>query len=885
MKRRKPYTNDDAAKSATQAMPAYDAIEPKAPPPKGANGIDRQAKRPMRITAEVLAKARTQRQTDPFRPKNLHPPGVGPRKGGPGGAPKLAMDENIAGYSSWAADNWAAQIAQGALGSAFLEGQEFLGYPYLSILSQRAEYRAIVDTIAREATRKWIELQAVSEDDRKKKHDAAKAAGLDRAQPKDTDKTGRIRELTDYLDHLHVRQVFKKRSQDGEYFGRAHLYIDTGDFGDPDEMKAPLGSGRDAISRMKIKRNGKLSIRTIEAVWCYPNNYNSSNPLSPDWYSPQTWNVQGTEVHVSRLLWYVPHPVPDLLKPAYSFGGLAGTQLAKAYVDNFLRIRQSVADIVQAFSVMVLETDLSETLTAGGDEIFKRAGLFNLVRANNGLMMINKDTEGFSNVAAPLGTLDMLQAQAQEHMAACRQIPIVKLLGIQPAGLNADSEGIMRSFYDTIEAYQESDIRDDLTKVVDFAQLALWGAVDDEITIAFRPLWTLDEKGKAEVDKIRAETGVILVDGNVLHPEEERGRIAADPDSPWQGLDADDVPEPPEMTAGGESGEGGEESEAGGTLEPTKIKSSINVAGNDEESFREEDHPREEHGRFTSGGRGSAKAGHEKTKVENGRRVTESGNSLPAHIESLKIPPGWTDVTFNPNPKGALQATGKDSKGRPQAVYSSEFSASQAADKFSRINELNEKISAIVAQNEEARRSKNQKTRAAADCAFLVMSTGIRPGSNKDTGAEKKAYGATTLEGRHVAVDADGQVRLRFVGKKGVDLDLPVTDKAAAEMLLARKEKAGDGGKLFEIDEKALLDHVHSLDGGGFKTKDFRTHLGTSTAVDEVKKQKPPTNEKEYRKAVMAVAKTVSAKLGNTPQIALQAYIDPSVFSKWRMGA
>ena len=50
-------------------------------------------------------------------------------------------------------------------------------------------------------------------------------------------------------------------------------------------------------------------------------------------------------------------------------------------------------------------------------------------------------------------------------------------------------------------------------------------------------------------------------------------------------------------------------------------------------------------------------------------------------------------------------------------------------------------------------------------------------------------------------------------------------------------------GQLFEVNEKSLLDHVHTLDGGGFKTKDFRTHLGTSTAMAEVGRRKAPTDE------------------------------------------
>src|SRR6185312_1596424 len=189
----------------------------------------------------------------------------------------------------------------------------------------------------------------------------------------------------------------------------------------------------------------------------------------------------------SRLLTFIGREVPDILKPAYSFGGLSMSQMAMRYVDNWLRTTQSVSDIVNAFSVMVLLTDLATLLMGSGDELFKRADLFTNFRDNKGLMLVNKDAEDLKNVSAPLGGLDVLQAQTQEHMAAVSRIPTVKLLGLQPAGLNADSEGVMRAFYDSVHAYQERFFRPNLQTIVDFIQLSLFGKVDPEITCTFNP--------------------------------------------------------------------------------------------------------------------------------------------------------------------------------------------------------------------------------------------------------------------------------------------------------------------------------------------------------------------------------------------------------------
>ncbi|MCI3161933.1 anti-CBASS protein Acb1 family protein, partial [Klebsiella pneumoniae] len=86
---------------------------------------------------------------------------------------------------------------------------------------------------------------------------------------------------------------------------------------------------------------------------------------------------------------------------------------------------------------MVLKTQMGNTLGVADASVMDRAELFNDIRDNRGLMILNKETEEFANVAAPLSGLEALQAQAQEHMAAIPGIPLVKFFGLQPAGLNA----------------------------------------------------------------------------------------------------------------------------------------------------------------------------------------------------------------------------------------------------------------------------------------------------------------------------------------------------------------------------------------------------------------------------------------------------------------
>lgn len=500
-----------------------------------------------RITDQIVARARRRDQlSNPFSLPEF-PPRARPPVGS-----QMAMDDT----GQWATQSWTSGLAAVSLGTIGA-GLAFPGYAVLAELAQRPEYRRFAEVFATEMTRKWISLKSTGDD------------------PKEQ----RIQELGDYLDNLGVKDVVRRCLELDELFGRSHLYVDTGDTDDRDELRTSIGDGRDETSRTKIQRGKLKALRAVEPVWCYPTQYDSNDPLRGDWYEPTTWFVMGKEVHRTRLLKFVGREVPDLLKPTYSFGGLSMTQMSMPYVDNWIRTRQSVADLIHAFSVFVLKTDLGAALQDGGEELFKRMDLFNILRDNRGLMMISKETEDFANVTAPLGGLEGLQAQTQEHMAAVSAIPTVKLLGVQPTGLNATDEGGIRMFYDWIAASQEKRVRRHLTTVIDLAQLSLWGEVDDEITFGFEPLWSLDEKGQAEVREIDARTSVSYVDAGVLSTTEVREHVASDPDSPYSSIDVEEEPdlrseeeEGLDPRAGGKipglrpphpqgEGEGGEESE------------------------------------------------------------------------------------------------------------------------------------------------------------------------------------------------------------------------------------------------------------------------------------------------------------------------------------
>lgn len=305
----------------------------------------------------------------------------------------------------------------------------------------------------------------------------------------------------------------------------------------------------------------------------------------------------------------------------------------------------------------------------------------------------------------------------------------------------------------------------------------------------------------------------------------------------------------------------------------------------DSGEFEESKHPRVAQGKNAGE---FAKKGSGGTST----RTSKSGGSVkllvpahadkaqwPAHIKKLKLPPAWTDVHYNEDSSSPMQATGKDAKGRTQYVYSIKYRESQTAKKFKRVKSLDKKYDQISLQNDRALTSKDPIVREHALVTSLIMEMGLRPGSDKDTQAAEKAYGATTLRAEHVKTDGK-TTRLEFVGKKGVHLNLPVTDAHLADEL--RKRAKQDGPLFPNVSAGSLLRYVGKLGGGGFRTKDLRTLVGTKTAQNEISNTPLPKSISQYKKQVKDVANVVASKLGNTASICLQSYINPVIFAEWR---
>jgi uncharacterized protein len=395
----------------------------------------------------------------------------------------------------------------------------FPGYPHLAFLATRAEYRAMSAALSKEMTREWITLNSSETDGEATKK--------------------KITELTKKIEDIGLQQVIQRAIEHDAYFGRAQILIDISGH----DLTTPL-----ILSNKTIKPNTFNKVTTVEAMWTTPAAYNAINPIAPDFYKPAKWFMLGKEVHASRLLTIITRPVPDMLKPAFNFGGMSLSQLAEPYVDNWLRARQSVSDLLSNFSTTALKTSMDQVLTATGDDIsdgdaaddlFSRAELFTATRANRGLMLLDMDREDLVQVNTPLSGVHELQAQAQEQMCAVSTAPSTILLGVAPSGFGNIAEGEIQTWEKRCGAEQESHWSAPIHIVLCVLQLSMYGAIDEDITFTFNPLSQMTQKELSEIraaDATAAQTyeGMGAVDGM-----EVREKIARDPESGYQGLDLD----------------------------------------------------------------------------------------------------------------------------------------------------------------------------------------------------------------------------------------------------------------------------------------------------------------------------------------------------------
>lgn len=254
-----------------------------------------------------------------------------------------------------------------------------------------------------------------------------------------------------------------------------------------------------------------------------------------------------------------------------------------------------------------------------------------------------------------------------------------------------------------------------------------------------------------------------------------------------------------------------------------------------------------------------------------------------ARIRALAIPPAWTDVWISADPRGHIQATGRDARGRKQYRYHARWREVRDAAKYHRLVAFCAalpKLRAIVER--DLRCSCLCRTKVIATVVALMERAQLRVG-NEEYARDNGSYGATTLRDRHARFQGDTLV-LAYRGKGGIDRRVQITDRRLARIVRTCRDLPGqrlfqyvDGDDVRPISSSDVNDYLRDATGGPFSAKDYRTWAATLGAALLLCAQEAPASQRQCKRCITQVVTAIANQLGHTPAICRKSYIHPQV--------
>jgi DNA topoisomerase-1 len=272
-----------------------------------------------------------------------------------------------------------------------------------------------------------------------------------------------------------------------------------------------------------------------------------------------------------------------------------------------------------------------------------------------------------------------------------------------------------------------------------------------------------------------------------------------------------------------------------------------------------------------------------------GRPVRGAGEL--ARIRALAVPPAWRDVWICPDPRGYLQATGRDARGRKQYRYHPRFRAVRDETKYERMIGFGQALPGLRERvDTDLSRPGLPRPRVLATVIRLLDQTFMRVG-NEAYARENGSFGLTTMREEHVDVSG-ATVQFEFRSKSGKTQSVRLEDRRVARVLRRCQELPGqelfqyldEAGGRQTIDSADVNGYLREAMGRDFTAKDFRTWGASVLAASQLRTVAPPRSARHARSVLVHVAERVAHRLGNTPAICRKSYIHPAVIQAYLDG-
>ncbi|GLU29324.1 DNA topoisomerase IB [Brucella sp. NBRC 12950] len=257
-------------------------------------------------------------------------------------------------------------------------------------------------------------------------------------------------------------------------------------------------------------------------------------------------------------------------------------------------------------------------------------------------------------------------------------------------------------------------------------------------------------------------------------------------------------------------------------------------------------------------------------------------------IAKIVIPPAWKDVWICQNPRGHIQATGRDVRGRKQYRYHADWTLMRGNSKFANLAGFASGLSDLRRRvDKDMRRRAFSRDKVIATVIWLMDRLLLRVG-NIDYARNNKSFGVTTLRNRHLREES-GELRLIFKGKSGKDWNLKISDRRISKIIRSLQELPGqqlfqyfdEAGQRHAISSQDINAYLRNATHAEFTSKHFRTWAATSSAFKGLIALERPATTAARKKMLNCEIDKIAQQLCNTRAVCRSSYIHPLVLKQW----
>lgn len=297
-------------------------------------------------------------------------------------------------------------------------------------------------------------------------------------------------------------------------FGGSGLYIGT-KVGSPTDELLPEQMVRDGITYIHGFTRRDLAFNEIE-----------TDPVSPWFGMPKMFQltISGSqqaaiEIHPSRVITFSGMPHPDPMRAgSQDFWGDSVLQIMLDAIKNAVSGQQHVAALIPEAKIDVVQVPgLSDMLSTdvGTAKVTKRFQEAAIIKSLFGMVLLEGDNEGngeqYQQKQIRFTEFPDLLRQYLQVASGAADVPVTRLLGQSPSGLNATGDADIRNYYDNVKARQKRELKPRLDRLMELLIRHTFGSRPKSIYYEFAPLWQMSAKDAADIEKITAETEGLLV--------------------------------------------------------------------------------------------------------------------------------------------------------------------------------------------------------------------------------------------------------------------------------------------------------------------------------------------------------------------------------------